>query len=438
MGGPHTYQAKKYFLNNSLEPFQQYSNKSHAGAKSQANTRLDKELLQQRMERKAAAMERELRLQKSLSEECEDLGVDEPSTSDLFPEADLLFDPNHSPSFDHSSQDATCSQSLGLKSYGSFNFRSQDSSSGSRDNSPNERRKSQLAQRTRTLKDTAKRAKKMDETSASPAKRMHLIYDQLSQDSSDASRLSPGNDAELKVKRSAGSSVKLELEVDSEGAVNVNNVASSDESFTLLGGSSADVTIPSPLSPIAGPLLSTHKYTYSNKKRRVKKIPRSEYIAWDSPVSERTRSSSEDEDSSLGEGSQNEDAGATNGLEDGKLKLPDHCGYLKKDKLQVNARVVLNRAEANAIFSKHVKGPGDYLESHAEEKISDVSDEEHHHHYAEPVGSRRASLRGQVKKGYACCNGSPERPKKKVPSPVKLDHSKLKKRLTGKPLGKKR
>lgn len=54
---------------------------------------------------KQAAMERELRLQKSLSEECEDLGVDEPSTSDLFPEADLLFDSNHSPSFDQSSQD---------------------------------------------------------------------------------------------------------------------------------------------------------------------------------------------------------------------------------------------------------------------------------------------------------------------------------------------
>lgn len=45
-------------------------------------------------------MERELRLQKSLSEECEDLGVDEPSTSDLFPEADLLFDNNQSPSFE--------------------------------------------------------------------------------------------------------------------------------------------------------------------------------------------------------------------------------------------------------------------------------------------------------------------------------------------------
>lgn len=52
------------------------------------------------LQRKQAALERELRLQKSLSEECEDLGVDEPSTSDLFPEADLLFDNNQSPSFE--------------------------------------------------------------------------------------------------------------------------------------------------------------------------------------------------------------------------------------------------------------------------------------------------------------------------------------------------
>ncbi|XP_055313227.1 serine-rich adhesin for platelets-like [Sitodiplosis mosellana] len=36
-------------------------------------------------------IERELRLQKSLSEECEDLGVDEPSTSDLFPDAFISF-----------------------------------------------------------------------------------------------------------------------------------------------------------------------------------------------------------------------------------------------------------------------------------------------------------------------------------------------------------
>ncbi|KAL1493032.1 hypothetical protein ABEB36_011174 [Hypothenemus hampei] len=53
---------------------------------------------------KQAAIERELRLQKSLSEECEDLGVDEPSTSDLFPEADLLFDSNHSPSYEQKMQ----------------------------------------------------------------------------------------------------------------------------------------------------------------------------------------------------------------------------------------------------------------------------------------------------------------------------------------------
>lgn len=41
--------------------------------------------------RTSSIIERELRLQKSLSEECEDLGVDEPSTSDLFPDAFISF-----------------------------------------------------------------------------------------------------------------------------------------------------------------------------------------------------------------------------------------------------------------------------------------------------------------------------------------------------------
>lgn len=95
-----------------------------------ATLRASKQLQQQTLERKQAALERELRLQKSLSEECEDLGVDEPSTSDLFPEADLLFDPSHS--FDQNSQDATCSQAVG-KNYIRANFKSLDSSSNSTD-----------------------------------------------------------------------------------------------------------------------------------------------------------------------------------------------------------------------------------------------------------------------------------------------------------------
>uniref|UniRef100_A0A0A9WP34 Zinc finger protein Rlf/292/654 TPR repeats domain-containing protein n=2 Tax=Lygus hesperus TaxID=30085 RepID=A0A0A9WP34_LYGHE len=40
----------------------------------------------------SSTLEREIRLQKSLSEECEDLGVDKPRTSELFPEAELLLD----------------------------------------------------------------------------------------------------------------------------------------------------------------------------------------------------------------------------------------------------------------------------------------------------------------------------------------------------------
>lgn len=69
--------------------------------RSHSLTRSEKEI----QSRKQEALERELCLQKSLSEECEDLGVDEPSTSDLFPEADLLFDSNNSPSFDQLTQD---------------------------------------------------------------------------------------------------------------------------------------------------------------------------------------------------------------------------------------------------------------------------------------------------------------------------------------------
>ncbi|XP_015599580.1 uncharacterized protein LOC107269825 [Cephus cinctus] len=514
MASGQVYQtnAKKYFMNHTLEPFQQYSNKSGM-AKAQPNPRLDRELLQQRMERKAAAIERELRLQKSLSEECEDLGVDEPSTSDLFPEADLLFDTNHSPSFDHSSQDASCSQPLGLKSYNASYFRSLDSSSGSRDASPvadfklNERRKN-VVQRTRTIKDTVKRAKREkveDMQMGNPAKHIRLSLENLSQDeasnsNSDVSRLSPvtlpliENDfskdsSRAKVRSRNGSkegspssassipsNMKLDIDLDSAESLpagtNANNVSvasSGDESLTLLSGNTADVTIPSPLSPIAGPLLSTHnKYTYANKKRGASKVTRAnDYLSWESPMSERTRSSSEEEedeedddedeeddeeeeeeDSSISEsiGSQPEDV-ITNGLDESVVmardkakssSAGDRCVYLKrKGKLQVNARVVLNRADAKSVLSGRTKSDL-ILESAvvSSDKTSEPSDDETSNTTSvEPdCRARRSSLRGHVKKGCACCNGSPERPKKKS---VKLDH-KLKKRLASKQLGKKR
>lgn len=56
--------------------------------------------------------------------------------------------------------------------------------------------------------------------------------------------------------------------------VNVNNVSSTassgeeDEGLTLFVDSAASVTIQSPLSPIAGPLLMTQRYTYANNKKR--------------------------------------------------------------------------------------------------------------------------------------------------------------------------
>ena len=82
------------------------------------------------MQRKMARIEKELRLQKSLSEECEDLGVDEPSTSELFPEADLLLDPNSSPSFEQAMQEASCSQPIVLcENYSVSNYRHEYSSS---------------------------------------------------------------------------------------------------------------------------------------------------------------------------------------------------------------------------------------------------------------------------------------------------------------------
>ncbi|XP_033610891.1 serine-rich adhesin for platelets isoform X3 [Cryptotermes secundus] len=82
------------------------------------------------MHQKMARLERELRLQKSLSEECEDLGVDEPSTSELFPEADLLLDPSSSPSFEQTIQDAPCGQTVETaEPYSGSNFRHEYSSS---------------------------------------------------------------------------------------------------------------------------------------------------------------------------------------------------------------------------------------------------------------------------------------------------------------------
>lgn len=491
MASGQIYQTntKKYFMNHTLEPFQQYSNKSNM-MKTPLNPRLDRELLQQKMERKAAAIEREMKLQKSLSEECEDLGVDEPSTSDLFPEADLLFDTNHSPSFDHSSQDASCSQPLGMKSYGGSYFRSLDSSSGSRDASPiadfklNERRKSS-SQRTRSAKDSLKKLKrdKIDDLHLeNPSKHLRLALDNLSQDeasnsNSDISRLSPTNLGSLEndslkdtgrtkmmsrngSKEGSPSSVssipsnmKLDIDLDSESlppSINVNNTSaasSGDESLTLLSGNTADVTIPSPLSPIAGPMLSTHKYTYTNKKRIPSKVTRMDYLSWESPMSERMRSSSDEEDSSISESisSQPEDNALSNGLEDSVQSLKSlsnerRCNYLKKkDKLQVNSRVVLNRADHKSNLSKRTKINESIQDSVmvSSDKASEPSDDETSNiALVEPdCRARRSSLRGHVKKGCACCNGSPERPKKKS---VKPEHSKLKKRLPSKQAGKKR
>lgn len=68
-------------------------------------------------------IERQLRLQKSLSEECEDLGVDEPSTSELFPEAELSFDNNSPIAFDVLSSHGTPSAIIGRSAFDFSNHR---------------------------------------------------------------------------------------------------------------------------------------------------------------------------------------------------------------------------------------------------------------------------------------------------------------------------
>ncbi|XP_046986052.1 serine-rich adhesin for platelets-like [Schistocerca americana] len=102
------------------------------------STRVDKSQVSDRIQQKIARVERELKLQKSLSEECEDLGVDEPSTSDLFPEADLLLDTNSSPPFDQTLQDTACGHCVdGTETYSNSAFKPLEYSSSSQDDSQN-------------------------------------------------------------------------------------------------------------------------------------------------------------------------------------------------------------------------------------------------------------------------------------------------------------
>lgn len=96
MSSSGVYQTKRYNFNSTINN------------KVAQNKIINQERLNER--NKQLLLERELKLQKSLSEECADLGVDEPSPSDLFPEADLPFD--HSPAFDQLSQEASSSQSI--------------------------------------------------------------------------------------------------------------------------------------------------------------------------------------------------------------------------------------------------------------------------------------------------------------------------------------
>jgi len=189
---------------------------------------------------------------------------------------------------------------------------------------------------------------------------------------------------------------------------------------------------------------------------------RMDYMAWESPMSERTRSSSDDEDSSISESisSQLEDnITLSNGLEDSvqtlkPLSSDRHCTYIKKkDKLQVNAaRVILNRADHKSMTAAATTLPKRIPKVESigmtesmvisSDKASEASEDEASNIVMmEPTDcrARRSSLRCHVKKNCACCNGSPERPKKKTTATtIKSTDHKLKKRLPSKQPGKKR
>lgn len=180
------------------------------------------------LQRKQAALERELRLQKSLSEECEDLGVDEPSTSDLFPEADLLFDSNHSPSFEQTSQEIKrpILQETKAETKPTLTLFSDDDNSGSL--------------RTDFLFETVEYQ--------TPATELY------------------GHGQPL---------------ANGQGSASNESASSSCEDNTLLQncGSISDVTLNSPMTPDAyadnstPPSLNKYKYKYSNKKKNDRSKP---------------------------------------------------------------------------------------------------------------------------------------------------------------------
>ncbi|XP_031778568.1 serine-rich adhesin for platelets isoform X5 [Nasonia vitripennis] len=465
MSSSGIFQTNKYqyhAMNNSIDSFQKFPAKilTKSSPANNARATAEHEHQQRLLDRKQQMIERELRLQKSLSEECEDLGVDEPSTSDLFPEADLLFDTNHSPAFDHSSQEASCSQTLsvtttssGIKSYSTSSnttsfFKSLDTVSSvgrvaspvvvAANPTPEPKKKAPLQRRTPKPKpETQMRKNKRSSdglqtaasgstTGGTTAKQLRLglaetsSQDEASNSNSDISRLSPlpaddsfnqkaasrngSKDREgtpSSSRSSLQSHAKLEMDMDSSHAtanlasatsdatrrvVNVNNVSSTassgedDEGLTLLEDSAASVTIQSPLSPIAGPLLMTQRYTYANNKRRpapAKQSQTSDFfsntrttLSWESPMSERTRSSTdndEEEEEDLGDESSSiseafgtsqleasDGSGMGNGLQEPVKNVPsvkvtpvDHATYAAKRKTPVPRRTTINHSDSN-------------------------------------------------------------------------------------------
>ncbi|XP_058795476.1 uncharacterized protein LOC131666651 [Phymastichus coffea] len=499
---------------------------------------------QENQQRKQLAMEHALRLQKSLSEECEDLGVDEPSTSDLFPEADLLFDTNNSPAFDHSSQEASCSQTLsgGMslsnnKTYAGANstlsfFKTIDSvSSGSRDASPVVTPKNSASVSIKKKAPVQRRVTKPKESPAKKVKRLsdgllpadgtpqakhirlslveNLSQDEVSNSNTDVSRLSPiiGNGSSKEpekpkiVHKSAKPHDSTSHEVpdtatgehiDQHTANHASSSLSSegDVNLALLEDGAANVTVPSPIPSITGSLLNmNNRFTYANKKRpaanstaAMKSQRSSDFFSTEGLVSERTKSSTDNDEDEEDEEDQEDDesssvsesfgpteiSGIGNGLQDiirnvstVKVTPVDHPTLSAKRKATITRKTSINHkdstsgsfalnklADAKVTVAKKPKivaattptlsvmsenessspvpsgdrvydiSPSDDETSSATVMSNSTLDVGIEHCSA--AAGRRSSLRGHVKKeNCGCCNGSPERPKVKKIGPSK-------------------
>lgn len=400
-------------------------------------------------QRNAAELENELRLQKSLSEECEDLGVDEPSTSDLFPEAELLLDPDPSSGADSHLEMPGESFPQGLES----------SSSSPRSASPilrgcylrirNKKRKFlRLIPTTDMLNEKCSLS-----PSINPSRKHNLPEHQKSSSSGTSTPVNGGSTAspiidELPVgctsddsketpsrhKSSEDNCKDTELELTSDSDCISPTVAHISDACNdplplLIQQSKSFIPIPNPAAVTS--------FTYSSNKnstafRKLQKRTLVHNLPWNRMLKRSRPNKSEDLDSDLSELGGTEKVSPTTSddeiVSDGELHPRNGLGTeleesqtggkrsLRIAKLNqtspLSQKSVDNRSKAPDIYNQidctyDNPSSSSVISSCQEPKLL------HHPPHQHLSLNRRSSLRGHVKKGCQCCNGSPERPKKK-------------------------